>query len=147
MMARLTPQRETNFQPWRWPGRSFSSHFWPPKKSKKNSHFLKTHDFQLFQASKPFPSSSPCPKHTLQCPNQSLGPSRSFVLSDFRPPKKSKKISHFLKTHNFQLFQASKPLPSSSPCPNDTLQCPNQSPGPSGSFVLSDFFLQQKNHF
>ena len=35
------------------------------------------------------------------------------------------------------MFQASKPFPSSSPCPNDTLQCPNQSLGPSGSFVLS----------
>ena len=70
-----------NFQPWRWPGRSFSSLFRAPRKSKKKSHFLKTYYFQLFQALGPFSSSSPCPKHILQCPPWSLGPSGVLVLT------------------------------------------------------------------
>ena len=38
------------------------------KKVEKTFTLFKTHIFKLFQALGPFPSSSPCPKHILQCP-------------------------------------------------------------------------------
>ena len=62
-------------------------------------------------------------------------------------PKSPQKISHFLKTHYFQLFQALGRFPSSFSCPEDTLQCPSLSLGPSGGLVLTQFFLRQKFHF
>ena len=92
----------------------------------------------------------PCGPTYCGVPEKSFGILLEPLASPFKrfwASKKVQKDSHFLKTHSFQLFQASKPFPSSSPCPKVTLQCPSQFLGPSGRFVLSDFFLWQKFHF
>ena len=76
-----------------------------------------------------------------------LGTLKNTVFSPFWVPKKVQKISHFLRTQYFQLFQALAPIPSSSPCPKHIPQCPGQFLGSSGSLVLNVFFLRQKIHF
>ena len=129
------------FQPWR----SFSSHLWPPQKSEKIIAERLENQYKK-------PSNEVTKMFTRLVPQrmQSFSPGddqESHFQAIFGLPTSPNKNSPFFKTGYFQLFQALGPFPSSSPCPKHIPQCPSWSLGPSGSLVLTNFFVQQNFHF
>ena len=82
--------------------RWFSAIFSIQKSPTKTSLFLEDLYFHVFQALKPFPSSSPRPKDIPQCPNQSLGSSGSLILNVFFLRQKN----HFRKMCLISCFSA-----------------------------------------